>query len=560
MFKSQSEFEAYRIKCEERVNSAKVRILVCMGATCLMNGAKHIAAKFRELAGYNRDITVEYITEETECGADVIRTGCQGFCKLAPLVRIIKGDKMIQYVRVKRMDCEEIFEKTVLGDELIERLLYTEDGKSYPEAHEIPFFKDQTRNLLHDMANVDVGLVHDYIGFGGFKAFEKALFTMTPEDIVKTIEDSKLKGRGGGGFLTGFKWRSVMDQPKGQKYIVCNADEGDPGTFIDGAIMDGSPFQMIEGMMIAGLAVGASEGYVYVRAEYPISMKRLNEAIDSLTEIGLLGDNILGTDFSFRMYVYSGMGAFVCGEESSLVASLEGKRGFPSIKPPFLTTKGYMGKPTVLNNVETFDNVPHIIERGAQWFNSIGTPECPGTKIYALSGAVARTGLVEVPMGTTLRDIIFKLGNGMKEGSTFKAALVGGPTGRCLVERHLDIPFDFVTAAQNDAIVGSGGIIVLDQTTNMVELSKFLMKYSVNESCGKCTPCRIGTTRMYEILDRLCKHEAKEEDLVKLKETGEFVLVRALCGLGKSTPLMVLNTLEDFPEEYKACLVSKESK
>ena len=558
MLKNIEDLQAYRERCEQRIEDAKCRIMVCAGATCLMSGSKHIEREFRKLAKFHPGVDVSLMVEESETGVDVLRTGCQGLCKLATLVRIEKEDKVIQYVKVKRLDCEEIFEKSVLGDEIIERLLYFEDDKACVSPKDIPFFATQDRILLKDMSESDLRYLHEYVGHGGFKALEKALFKMNPDLVVKEVEKSGLKGRGGGGFPTGNKWRQVLESDEEVKYIVCNGDEGDPGAFIDGAIMDGSAFRMIEGMIIAGYATNSNEGHIYVRAEYPLSINRLNKSIKILEEAGLLGDNILGSGFSYKLYVYSGMGAFVCGEESSLVASLEGKRGFPRIKPPFLTVSGYNGKPTVVNNVETFANIPHIINNGSAWYKGIGTPSCPGTKIFSLSGAVKRPGLVEVPMGTTLRDIIFKVGNGMKKGSTFKAALVGGPTGRCLVERHLDIPFDFDTAAQNDAIVGSGGIIVLDQDTDMVELSLFLMNYSVNESCGKCNPCRIGTSRMYDILKKLYNHQGTEEDLKQLKETGEFVLTRALCGLGKSTPLMVLNTMADFPEEYQACLISKQ--
>ena len=557
IFANRQELIEYREKCIDFSNNHKCKILVCAGAACVVSGSEHIENEFRTLIGDDPDVSLEFkpideVYTNTETG--ICRVGCQGLCKKAPLVQIQKKDRVIQYIKVSRKDCREIYETSVKGDGVVDRLLYEENGVQYENIEDIPFFAKQNRMLLNQVASLDIKSLSYYLSAGGLKGLEKALFEMTPEEVVAEIEESKLRGRGGGGFPTGSKWRQVLENSEDEKYIMCNGDEGDPGAFLDGALMEGAPYKVLEGMMIAGYACGAKEGYIYIRAEYPISMRRLNRAIENLTEAGLLGDNIMGTDFSFRIHTVFGAGAFVCGEESSLVNSIEGKRGTPRLKPPFLTISGYHGKPTIVNNVETFANVPYIIENGADTFKNIGTPACPGTKIFSLSGAVKHAGLVEVPMGTTLRQIVFDIGGGMKEGSTFKAVLVGGPTGRCLTERHLDIPFDFETAAQNNAIVGSGGIIVLDQEINMVHLSRFLMRYSVKESCGKCTPCRIGTTRMLEILERLVRGKGSEEDLEQLKKTADFVLVRAACGLGKSTPLMVQSTLEDFREEYEACL------
>ena len=543
-----SDFSAWLEKCRMLDQSRSCKIFVCAGSTCLYAGAKYVKQEFRRLSAGHPEISVEMAPED-----GVYRTGCQGFCSRAPLVRIQKNGRSVQYMNVHTRHCPEIFEKSVLGDEIVEKLLYRDDdGHGCLTTAEIPFYSAQERRILDDMAERDVGSLEDYAASGGLRALEKALFSMTPEKVTGYIESSGLRGRGGGGFSTGFKWRAAMEAPGEHKVVVCNGDEGDPGAFLDGAIMEGDPYRLAEGMILAAYAVGAQEGYIYVRTEYPISIRRLNHAIEKLEAAGLLGDNILGTGFSFRLSVYRGAGAFVCGEESSLVNSLEGRRGMPRLKPPFLATSGYKGLPTLLNNVETYANVPFILTEGPEAFRSVGTQKCPGTKIYSLSGAVRFPGLVEVPMGTTLREIVFGVGGGMKEGSEFKAVLVGGPTGRCLTERHLDIPFDFETAAQNDAIVGSGGIIVLDQSSNMVELSKYLMSFSCRESCGKCTPCRIGTTRMLEILRRIIDGSALPEDLDQLKRTAEFVRDRAFCGLGKSAPLMVLSTLEDFYDEYEA--------
>ena len=527
--------------------SRPCRILVCAGAACLYAGGKYVKEEFRRLAAGRPELSVSMEPED-----GVYRTGCQGFCSKGPLVRIRKGGRTVQYMNVHTRDCAEIFEKSVLGDEIVERLLYREGDTPCAHTADIPFYARQTRRVLDGMAERDVRSVGGYAAAGGFRALEKALFSMTGAEVADAVDASGLRGRGGGGFSTGFKWRAVAGAPGEEKVIVCNGDEGDPGAFLDGAIMEGDPYRLIEGMLIAGYAVGAGRGFIYVRDEYPISIRRLNDAIRRLEALGLLGEDILGTGFSFRLSVYRGAGAFVCGEESALVNSLEGRRGMPRIKPPYLATEGYHGLPTLVNNVETYANVPFIVFEGAEAFRALGTASCPGTKIYSLSGAVRCPGLVEVPLGTTLREIVFGIGGGMEPGKEFKAVLVGGPTGRCLTERHLDIPFDFETAAANDAIVGSGGIIVLDQTSSMVELSQFLMAYSCRESCGKCTPCRIGTTRMLEILKRLNTHCALPGDLEQLEKTAVYVRDRAFCGLGKSAPLMVLSTLEDFREEYEA--------
>ena len=541
------EFAAWMEECRRLDESRRCKILVCAGAACLFAGGKYVKEEFRRLAADHPEI---FVGMEPEDG--VYRTGCQDFCSRGPLVRIRKKDRVIQYMNVHTRDCAEIFEKSVLGEEIVERLLYADRGCPCAEPGQIPFYARQTRRILGDMAERDVRSLGDYAASGGLRALEKALFSLTPEQVVREVEASGLRGRGGGGFSTGVKWRAVLEAEGAEKVVVCNGDEGDPGAFLDGAIMEGDPYRLIEGMIAAAYAVGAGEGFIYVRNEYPVSIRRLRHAIGHLEEAGLLGEDILGTGFSFRLSVYRGAGAFVCGEETSLVNSLEGRRGMPRLKPPYLATNGYLGRPTLVNNVETFANVPFILTRGAEEYRRLGTEGCPGTKVYSLSGAVRYAGMVEVPLGTTLRELIFTIGGGMKEGSEFKAVLVGGPTGRCLTEKHLDIPFDFDTAAENDAIVGSGGIIVLDQTANMVEQSQFLMAFSCRESCGKCTPCRIGTTRMLEILKRLNTGRAMPGDLEQLEKTAVFVRDRAFCGLGKSAPLMVLSTLEDFREEYEA--------
>ena len=460
------------------------------------------------------------------------------------------GPRGVMYVRVKPEDCHEIVERTLLGGEIIERLTYHQSGVSYPRQEDIPFYKKQHRVVLKGCGDCDAENLEEYIAKDGYRAFEKALFDMTDEAICREISDSGLRGRGGGGFPAGRKWESVRKNISDVKYIVCNGDEGDPGAFMDRSIMEGNPHSVIEGMMIAGVATGATEGYIYVRAEYPLAVERLQVAIDKATRLGLLGDNIMDSGFSFHMHINRGAGAFVCGEGSALTASIEGKRGMPRTKPPRTVDHGLWGKPTVLNNVETFANVPGIISRGAGWYRSIGTEGSSGTKTFALTGNVVNTGLVEVPMGTTLREIIFDIGGGIQNGKKFKAVQIGGPAGGCLTEEHLDLPLDFDSLKKVGAIVGSGGLVVMDEDTCMVETARFFMHFTQNESCGKCVPCREGTKRMLEILDRIVANEGSPEDLDMLEALSDTISTTALCGLGQSACKPVLSTLRYFREEY----------
>ena len=493
--------------------------------------------------------------DEKEVG--VKKTGCQGFCELGPLVRIQKGDKVIQYVKVQPEDCQDIVEKSVLGDEIIERLLYHKGEDSYVSPDEIPFIAKQTRIVLENCGKFDSESLDEYLAAGGFKALEKAMTELGRDGVIDEVDKSGLRGRGGGGFPCGKKWKQVARQKETTRYVVCNGDEGDPGAFMDGSVMEGDPFKLIEGMMIAGYAVKAEHGYIYVRAEYPMSVARLRNAIKLLEERGLLGDNILGTDFNFHLHINRGAGAFVCGEGSALTASIEGNRGMPRTKPPRTVEKGLWEKPTVLNNVETYANVPRIILDGADWFRSIGTEGSPGCKTFSLTGAIENTGLIEVPMGSTLREIIFDIGGGLKNGAEFKAVQIGGPSGGCLTEQHLDEPLDFDSVKKFNAIVGSGGMVVMGQDTCMVEVARFFMSFTQRESCGKCTPCREGTKRMLEILERIVNGEGKLEDLDTLEELANMVRSMALCGLGKTAPQPVISTLKNFREEYVEHIVDK---
>ena len=551
--------QAQSVACED-IKHYDCRILVCSGTGCIATGSHRIHELFCELVDQTEGVELVF----SPCGGQhegeavgVKKTGCQGFCELGPLVRIQKNGRVIQYVKVQPEDCKEILEKSVIGDEVIERLLYKKDEVTYVQPEEIPFIAKQTRIVLENCGKFDAESLDEYLAAGGFSALKKAMFEMTREGVVDEVDKSGLRGRGGGGFPTGRKWKQVARQKEAERYVVCNGDEGDPGAFMDGSVMEGDPFKLIEGMMIAGYAVRAENGYIYVRAEYPMSVARLKNAIAQLEERGLLGDNILGTDFSFHMHINRGAGAFVCGEGSALTASIEGNRGMPRTKPPRTVEKGLWEKPTVLNNVETYANVPKIILQGADWFKSIGTPGSPGCKTFSLTGAIENTGLIEVPMGSTLRQIIFDIGGGLKNGATFKAVQIGGPSGGCLTEKHLDEPLDFDSVKKFNAIVGSGGMVVMDEHTCMVEVARFFMSFTQRESCGKCVPCREGTKRMLEILKKIVAGQGELEDLDKLEELAVMVKTMALCGLGKSAPLPVISTLSTFRDEYVEHIVDK---
>lgn len=560
MIKTTEELNQTRLQAKEDLKRYDCRILVCSGTGCIATGSNEIYKIFRDLVKEQPGILLEFAPHdkgEHEKLVGVKKTGCQGFCELGPLVRIQKGDQVIQYIKVQPEDCDEIFQRTVLGDEILERLLYCKNKKHYIRPDEIPFIAKQTRIVLENCGKFDSESLDEYLAAGGFQALQKAMFTMSRDDVIEEIDKSGLRGRGGGGFPTGRKWKQVARQKEPVRYVVCNGDEGDPGAFMDGSVMEGDPFKLIEGMMIAAYAVRAENGYIYVRAEYPMSVSRLRGAIAQLEERGLLGEHILGSDFTFHLHINRGAGAFVCGEGSALTASIEGNRGMPRVKPPRTVEKGLWEKPTVLNNVETFANVPKIILEGADWFRSIGTEGSPGCKTFSLTGAIENTGLIEVPMGTTLREIIFDIGGGLKSGAEFKAVQIGGPSGGCLTEKHLDEPLDFDSVKKFNAIVGSGGMVVMDEHTCMVEVARFFMSFTQRESCGKCVPCREGTKRMLDILERIVNGEGKMEDLDTLEELAHMIQTMALCGLGKSAPLPVLSTLNTFRDEYISHIVDK---
>lgn len=553
---SRQELQMLREIYARSLAAEQKKILVCAGTGCISSGSLEIFDRLKTLIEENGiRCEIELQEEPHEHSIGLKKSGCHGFCEMGPLLRIEPEGYL--YTKVKLEDCEEIVSRTILGGEIIERLLYHQNGKAYAKQEEIPFYQKQTRLLLEHCGHINASSIREYLGIGGYSAFEKALFDLSGDEIIEEITEANLRGRGGGGFPTGRKWAQVRRQNAPQKYIVCNGDEGDPGAFMDRSIMEGDPHKMLEGMLIAGRACGATEGYIYVRAEYPMAVERLRTAIAQATELGLIGDHILGTDFCFHLHINRGAGAFVCGEGSALTASIEGKRGMPRVKPPRTVEHGLFDMPTVLNNVKTFANVPMIIKRGAKWYHSYGTEKSPGTKTFALTGNIENTGLIEVPMGTTLREVIFGVGGGMRGGAQFKAVQIGGPSGGCLTSKDLDLPLDFDSLKKAGAMIGSGGLVVMDEHTCMVEVARFFMNFTQNESCGKCVPCREGTKRMLEILERIVAGQGQDGDIELLLELADTISATALCGLGKSAASPVVSTIKGFREEYEAHIYEK---
>ena len=550
---NREELQALRQKAEAELHRQKIRVLICAGTGCIASGSKEIYEKMHNLAEINENVSVEFEGEVPH--PEIKKSGCHGFCEMGPLMRIEPYGYL--YLKVQESDCGEIFEKTVLRGQPVERLMFRQDNKVYPSEEEIPFYAKQTRLVLKNCGHIDAERIEAAIAAGAYEGLEKALFEMTPKAVIQAITDSKLRGRGGAGFPAGKKWSQVAAQKETVRYVVCNGDEGDPGAFMDRSIMEGDPHRMIEGMLIAAYAVGAQEGYIYVRAEYPLAIERLKLAIAQAEEAGFLGDNILGTDFCCRLHINRGAGAFVCGEGSALTASIEGKRGMPRVKPPRTVEHGLWEKPTVLNNVETYANVPQIINNGWEWFASIGTEKSKGTKVFALGGKISNTGLVEVPMGTTLREIIYDIGGGCPNGKKFKAAQTGGPSGGCIPASQLDVQIDYDNLTAIGSMMGSGGMIVMDEDTCMVDIARFFLDFTVDESCGKCAPCRIGTKRMLEILERIVDGRGEDGDIEKLEELAKAIKATALCGLGQTAPNPVLSTLKYFRHEYEAHIYEK---
>ena len=522
-------------------------VLVCGGTGCTSSNSGEI------INALEREIKARGLEKEVE----VVKTGCFGLCALGPIMIVYPEGSFYSMVKVE--DIPEIVEEHLLKGRIVKRLLYQEtvDGDNIKSLNETPFYAKQQRTALRNCGVINPECIDEYIAMDGYKALEKVLTQMTPDEVIEEIKASGLRGRGGGGFPTGLKWSFAAAQQADQKYVCCNADEGDPGAFMDRSILEGDPHTVLEAMAIAGYAIGSTQGYIYVRAEYPIAVERLRIAINQAHEYGLLGDNIFGTDFSFDVQLRLGAGAFVCGEETALMTSIEGNRGEPRPRPPFPAVKGLFRKPTILNNVETYANITQIILKGADWFNSIGTEKSKGTKVFALGGKIAHTGLVEVPMGTTLREIVEEIGGGVPNGKKFKAAQTGGPSGGCIPAEHLDIPIDYDNLIAIGSMMGSGGLIVMDETTCMVDIAKFFLEFTVDESCGKCTPCRIGTKRLLEMLEKITSGNGTMEDLDKMEKLCYYIKENALCGLGQTAPNPVLSTLHFFRDEYIAHVKDK---
>ena len=525
----------------------KIHLLVCGGTTC-KSQASHVVAE---------NLKIEIKNQGLSDVAQVVTTGCFGLCERGPIVNVIPDNTF--YTQVKPEDAGEIVEEHVVKGRKVQRLLYKDPktDKIITDPSGMKVYKKQVRIALRNCGVINPENIDEYIARQGYEALGRVLTEMDPQQTIDIIKKSGLRGRGGGGFPTGIKWELTAASKADQKYVVCNADEGDPGAFMDRSILEGDPHSVIEAMAISGYCTGASEGLVYIRAEYPLAIERLKTAIKQARECGLLGKKIFGTDFSFDIELRYGAGAFVCGEETALIHSMEGKRGEPTMKPPFPSVEGYLGKPTTVNNVETFANVAPIILKGHEWFSRIGTEKSKGTKVFALAGKVNNVGLVEVPMGITLREVVFEIGGGIKGGKKFKAVQTGGPSGGCLTEQHLDIPIDYDNLIAAGSMMGSGGMIVMDEDDCMVDMAKFFLEFTVDESCGKCTPCRIGNKRLFELLEKITKGNGNREDIERLVNLGNVIKDTSLCGLGQSSPNPVLAMIRNFPQEYDVHVVDK---
>ena len=550
--------ELNKIRAEKRIeldlrkntnaDTREKHILVCQGTGCTSSKSPQILENFKKI-----------IEEKGIQNVRVIKTGCFGLCAKGPIVIIRPEDTF--YAMVKPEDCEEMIQSHIIEGKVVDRLLCKDiDGTKVTKLDDLTFYKKQKRIALKNCGVINPEDIDEYIAFDGYRALARVLIEMTPDEVIETVDKSGLRGRGGAGFPTGKKWRATKEAKGEKKYVVCNADEGDPGAFMDRSILEGDPHAVLEAMEIAGFAVGAEKGYIYVRAEYPIAVHRLQIAIDQAREYGILGNNIFGTNFNFDIEIRLGAGAFVCGEETALLESIEGRRGQPRVKPPYPAQSGLWGCPTLINNVETYANIAQIILKGADWYASIGTATSKGTKVFALGGNVNNVGLVEVPMGTTLREIVFDIGGGIPNGREFKAAQTGGPSGGCIPKEHLDTPIDYESLKEIGSMMGSGGLIVMDDTKCMVCLAKFYLEFTVSESCGKCTPCRIGTKRMLEILEKLCSGEGNEYDIYRLEKLAANIKKSSICGLGQSAPNPVISTMKYFREEFRQHAIEKECK
>ncbi|MCU0358283.1 MAG: NAD(P)H-dependent oxidoreductase subunit E [Cyclobacteriaceae bacterium] len=528
-------------KAKQKNAQYKHKICVCCGAGCISSGSEEVLKKIQE------EITARGLENEVSA----VPSGCMGPCNQGPLVKFLPDNTIYQKVDCKNI--QYVVQRQLIDKKPIEDLLIFSDSREKPflNADEDPFFKKQLKIALKDCGDINPEEIDDYLNIGGYSALDKVLFKMLPEEVIAEVKHSRMRGRGGAGYPTGFKWETVYKYVSAEKYVICNGDEGDPGAFMDRSVLEGNPHRVLEGMAIAGYAVGASQGYAYIRGEYPLAIKRIENAIKQAKKLRLLGNNILGTNFSFDVQVRIGAGAFVCGEETALIASIEGKRGTPSPRPPYPAESGLWGKPTLINNVETFAGIAPIINQGGEWYSEIGTPKSAGTKVFALAGKIKYSGLIEVPMGTTLRQIIFDIGGGMQDDGEFKAAQTGGPSGGCIPAEHLDVKMDYESLLSLGSIMGSGGLIVMDKSSDMVDVARFFMEFCMDESCGKCVPCRVGTKMMHDLLQKICTNHATKIDLDRLEELADYVKECSLCGLGTSAPNPLLSTLRHFREEYE---------
>ncbi len=532
----------YAEKAKEQNNQYKHKICVCCGASCISSGAEEVMKKLQE----------EIKTRGLENEVEVVPTGCMGPCNQGPLMNFLPDHNMYQ-----KVDCSNIaaiVQSQLVEKKPIEDLLLFADSREKPfiNSQEDPFFKKQHKIALKNCGLINPEKIEDYLVHNGYQALDKVLFEMNPEEVIAEIKQSRLRGRGGAGYPTGFKWETVYKYVSDQKYVICNGDEGDPGAFMDRSVLEGNPHRVLEGMTIAGYAIGASKGYAYIRGEYPLAIKRFELAIKQARKMGLLGNNILGTNFCFDIEVRIGAGAFVCGEETALIASIEGKRGTPRPRPPFPAESGLWGKPTLINNVESFAAIAPIINNGGEWYSEIGTAKSAGTKVFALAGKIKYSGLIEVPMGTTLREIVFDIGGGMQKDAEFKAAQTGGPSGGCIPAEHLDVKMDYESLISLGSIMGSGGLIIMDNSSDMVDVARFFMEFCMDESCGKCVPCRVGTRMMHDLLQKICDKKGTAIDLDRLEELALYVKETSLCGLGGSAPNPLLSTLRHFRKEYES--------
>ncbi len=524
----------------------RIHALICAGGQCISAGGNDFEAALR----------VEIEKHGLEDEVQIVETGCMGACEMGPMMVVYPEGTL--YINLQPENAKEIVEEHFLKGRKVQRFMWQKEDGHFPTLNEVPFFALQTKIVLRNCGIINPENIDEYIAYDGYTGLGKAVGEMTPQEVVKEIEDSGLRGRGGAGFPTGLKWKLTAQAQGDQKYVVCNADEGDPGAYMDRSVLEGDPHTLIEGMAIAGYAVGANQGFIYCRAEYPLAIKRLQKAIQQAKMAGLLGKNILGTDFSFQLSIRIGAGAFVCGEETALLSSIEGKRGEPRKKPPYPATSGLFGLPTLINNVETFANIPVIVSKGSSFFNAIGKEGCRGTKVFSLAGHVNTTGLIEVPLGISMKEIIYDIGGGIPGGKVFKGALIGGPSGGVIPSSQLDVPIDYEHLNTLGAIMGSGGLIVMDESSCMVDIAKFFLQFTVDESCGKCTPCREGTRQMYEILDRITQGEGVPGDIEKLESLGKVIQDTSLCGLGQSAPNPVLSSIRWFRDEYLAHIEKKE--